>query len=116
MAKVHVNVKIESNHTKHEFHGLAMMREDRIVYYDNKVKTEVCIGNDVSIIRHTEDTLISLHFKKEVNATCVLRKEHATLPIKLELSYLKQDKNKMDIHYKLEDEIFKFHLEYEVVE
>lgn len=115
MAKVHVKTKIESVHATHEFDGLAMMQGTRIVYYDNKVKTIVTFGEMVEITRDNEDTVISLMFVPEVKATCKL-KQHGVLPMKLELSYLKQDEKRIDIHYKLEDEMFKFHLEYEVIE
>lgn len=116
MAKVHVKTSVEQNHKKHTFDGLGIMKDHRIVYYDDTIKTVLEIGDTIKIVRDTIDTAITLCFKPELQAHCNLKTNQLTLPMKIELSSIKQNKNKLEIYYRLEDEEFKFELEYEVLE
>lgn len=114
MAKVHVKTKLKNEEETHDFDGLGLLRDDQLIFYDEQVKMIIML-DDMKVIRENSESKIILDFKGSDSSSFELKSKNISVPIPCELSYLKKKENHIEIHYKIEDQLFKFYVEYEVL-
>lgn len=115
MAKVMVTLSVENDDEKHDFHGLGILQRDQLVFLDQNVKTILFLTEDIKLIREDLETKTILDFSMKDGSRCELKNRSISLPLACELSYIKQEEQKIELHYKVEDQLFKLYIEYEVL-
>lgn len=115
MAKVRISTRVENGEQTHDFHGLGLLHDDQLIFHDEKVKTVLFLTEDMKLIREDSETKTILDFSKHGTSSCTLKERSFVLPLSCELSYIKKELQKLELHYKVEDQLFKLYIEYEVL-
>lgn len=116
MAKVYIQARIEQDSESHSFEGMGMYKDHRLIYYDDQVKTVVDLQDYPKLLRETDESKIILEFSTRSKAICQLKTTPASFNMSLELLSLKQEKQCIEIQYRLEEQLFVFYLSYEVIQ
>ena len=114
MAKILVKTNLKTKNKVISYEGKGIFSDNVIVFYENDVKNYFRL-DELYLIRETCDSKITLNFSSDSYAQVLLKKENYILPLKLEINYLKKIDNKLIIKYKLENDVFEFTLDYEVI-
>ncbi len=120
MEKIKVKSKLISNDEIHEVDGLGQLKDNRIIYYDNKVKVVIRTNENLSITRENDDYLISLNFVENeyTKSKYILKSTNAEVIINVFTKSIICEKNNIVVEYELTDEgssnNYKYSLNYEV--
>ncbi len=115
MAKVTVTLSVKNDMETHKFHGLGIIHDDQLIFHDQNVKTALFLTDDMKLIREDSETKTILDFSKQGKSSCELKQNRMSLPLSCELSYMNKEEQRLELHYKVEDQLFKLYIEYEVL-
>lgn len=104
MAKVYVETEVLSQNGKDSFQGKALLQENRLIYYQDKIKNTFTYGKIVSLIREDEEVKIELYFSPEPQAFCHLKKYAQSLSLQIEVESCIQEENQYKMVYDIEGE------------
>lgn len=116
MSKIKIKAVLKNSKEIYQYQGKGLLKENRITYIDNNIKTVVVLDNVISIIRKA-DYQISLNFKKDQLLNSYYQNKYGIIPLKVQTTYLEKHNNFLEIHYSLwhnhnKIEEFTFILEY----
>lgn len=100
MEKIHIKSKLVSLEET-VFSGKGILKENEIIFYENKVKTKIKLSKNKIIIERLNDYFLKMEFirSKKTNATYTMGDKCFYLDIFT--NSLKIDKNKFSINYDL---------------
>lgn len=98
-----------------EFSGLK--KDNMITFYDDGVKVNIILGDEVTLKRSNDDYEIILTFNKKNNmeGKYLSKKDNLFLPLYIITDKIIVGNNLLIINYRLNDEIYEFKLEFEVI-
>lgn len=98
-----------------KFSGLK--NDNTITYYDDGVKVSVILGDEVILRRSTDDYEIILTFneRSSMEGKYLSKKDNLFLPLYIITDKIIVGNNLLIINYRLNDEIYEFKLEFEVI-
>ena len=118
MSKIKIRQVLKVENERHEYNGLGIKKANKIIYFDNNIKTSIVIDDTVKIIRKS-DYQIVLNFKEGKMLDSYYEDNYGSIKLELQTNYLKIKKNFLEIHYtllskghKISD--FEFILEYSI--
>lgn len=116
MAKVMITLSVENGNDKHEFQGRGIFHKNRLTFYDQKIKTLLFLNDDeIKLIREDVESKTILDFSSQGKSYCELKNRSVFLPLACELTYIKKEERCLLLHYKVEEQLFKLYIEYEVL-
>ena len=97
------------------FNGLK--NDNKITYYENNIKVSVILDDEIVLKRSNDDYEVLLIFseKKETEGKYLLKKDNLFLPLYIITDKIIVGNNLLVVNYKLNDEIYEFKLEFEVL-
>ena len=100
MSKIKIKAILKNSKEIYQYQGKGLLKENRITYIDNNIKTVVVLDNVISIIRKA-DYQISLNFKKDQLLNSYYQNKYGIIPLKVQTTYLEKHNNFLEIHYSL---------------
>lgn len=97
------------------FNGLK--NDNLITYYDDGVKVNIILGDEITLKRSNDEYEILLIFNEnsKTDGKYFLKKDNLFLPLYINTDKIIVGNNLLIINYKLNDEIYEFKLEFEVI-
>lgn len=98
-----------------EFNGLK--NDNTITFYDDGIKVNIILGDEVILKRSNDDYEIMLTFneKNSMEGKYLSKKDNLFLPLYIITDKIIVGNNLLIINYHLNDEIYEFKLEFEVI-
>lgn len=92
--------------------------DNKITYYEDDIKVSLILEDSISLKRSNEEYEIELIFNKEKETVgkYLLKKDNLSLPLYIITDKIIVGNNLIEINYQLNEEVFLFKLEFEVVE
>lgn len=126
MSKISIIANLKGIEKEHCIRTKGILKDDKIVYYEDQLKVSITLFPKVNLVRETSDLLIELTFSQDeefpvTNGKCYVKSLNQTIPLKIKTQKLSNQKGMLEIIYLLEvsDEPWEenhFLLEYEVEE
>lgn len=98
-----------------EFNGLK--NDNTITFYDDGIKVHITLGEEVILKRSNDDYEIMLTFneRSRMEGKYLSKKDNLFLPLYIITDKIIVGNNLLIINYRLNDEIYEFKLEFEVI-
>ena len=117
MAKVYVQTQLSSPSSDNDyFEGKALLKENRIVYYQDSLKNVFTIGELVTLIREDDEKKLELCFYPEPKVICHLKEYNQSLAFDIKVERLVQQEMNYEIDYQIEKEKYHLKIKIEVIE
>ena len=118
MSKIRIKTLLKSNDEIYKYEGFGMKRKNKIIYFDNNIKTVIVLDNVVTLTR-TLDYEINLKFKLNEKLDSYYLTDFGKIDLQTETKFIKQEENRLEVHYSLLNENkkitdFEFILEYSI--
>lgn len=97
------------------FNGLK--NDNLITYYDDGVKVNIILGDEITLKRSNDEYEILLIFNEnsKTDGKYLLKKDNLFLPLYIITDKIIVGNNLLIINYRLNEEIYEFKLEFEVI-
>lgn len=117
MAKVYVQTQLSSPSSDNDyFEGKALLKENRIVYYQDSLKNVFTMGELVTLIREDDEKKLELCFYPEPKVICHLKEYNQSLSFDIKVERLVQQEMNYEIDYQIEKEKYHLKIKIEVIE
>ena len=117
MAKVYVQTQLSSPSSDNDyFEGKALLKENRIVYYQDSLKNVFTMGELVTLIREDDEKKLELCFYPEPKVICHLKEYNQSLLFDIKVDQLVQQEMNYEIDYQIEKEKYHLKIKIEVIE
>lgn len=117
MAKVYVQTQLSSPSSDNDyFEGKALLKENRIVYYQDSLKNVFTMGELVTLIREDDEKKLELCFYPEPKVICHLKEYNQLLSFDIKVERLVQQEMNYEIDYQIEKEKYHLKIKIEVIE
>ncbi len=117
MAKVYVQTQLSSPSSDNDyFEGKALLKENRIVYYQDSLKNVFTMGELVTLIREDDEKKLELCFYPEPKVICHLKEYNQSLSFDIKVDQLVQQEMNYEIDYQIEKEKYHLKIKIEVIE
>ena len=117
MAKVYVQTQLSSPSSDNDyFEGKALLKENRIFYYQDSLKNVFTMGELVTLIREDDEKKLELWFYPEPKVICHLKEYNQSLAFDIKVERLVQQEMNYEIDYQIEKEKYHLKIKIEVIE
>jgi len=100
MSKIIIKSYINSKEGKHTFKGKGILKDNKITYYDGKVRTKIILDNIISIERE-EKYYIKMNLKESIKLKGIYKTKYGNLNLETIAKKIKKEKNRLEITYDL---------------
>lgn len=100
MSKVKIISDLKSSKETHHFQGLALKRNNQIIYNDKNVQTKITIGNIITIERKA-DYYLKINLKKGINLKGTYITNYGNLNLSAQALTISKKTNHLETTYKL---------------
>lgn len=111
MSKIKIKYMVKNSNEIITNECLGILKNNLITYNDNGIMTSMDLDK-LELIRTTDEYEIKMNFNDNI---CYIMNAEGTINIDLELKIKKTENNRVYIEYILNNEIYYYKLEYEVI-
>ena len=124
MSKINIKYTLENITTKDiiKNKGKGILKNNQIIFFDNNIKVTICLyNNKIKMTRQCNDYNLEMNFEKFLTINSFYDiKDIGVIDIKIKTLNLLIKDNQIFLEYKMyldkEAKLFKYNLEYEVIE
>ncbi len=122
MKKIKIISKLINDNQMHEIVCTGQLKENRIIYYDNKVKVVIRSDDFITLTRENDDYFIELILKPglKTESTYLLKSVNKKIILNTYTKSIINTDENINIEYEIIDqdssELYKYNLNYEVIE